>query len=94
MSVQSKRQFIISCLSFILSGLGSAIISLFAGCTEKEKRSSLPEHINQEEKERLMVERTAKIGSNFEPAYLKLHRSGELKKRGEELWSFMESCEL
>lgn len=30
----------------------------------------------------------------FEPAYLKLHKSGELKKRAEELWAMMESCEL
>jgi putative pyruvate formate lyase activating enzyme len=32
--------------------------------------------------------------SGFEPAYLKLHRSGELKKRGEQLWQMMKSCEL
>lgn len=30
----------------------------------------------------------------FEPSYLKLHRSGELKRRGEKLWAMMESCEL
>jgi putative pyruvate formate lyase activating enzyme len=30
----------------------------------------------------------------FEPAYLALHRSGELKKRGEELWAIMKSCRL
>jgi len=30
----------------------------------------------------------------FEPGYLALHRTGELKKRGEELWALMESCEL
>jgi len=35
-----------------------------------------------------------KIDPDFEPAYLKLHRSGELKKRGDQLWSIMESCEL
>ena len=33
-------------------------------------------------------------GSGFEPAYLKLHKTGELKKRAEELWAIMESCEL
>jgi len=27
-----------------------------------------------------------------EPAYLKLHRNGELKRRGRELWSMMASC--
>ncbi|NVM21589.1 MAG: radical SAM protein [Desulfobacterales bacterium] len=34
------------------------------------------------------------INPDFEPAYVKLHRSGELKRRGEELWKIMESCEL
>lgn len=31
---------------------------------------------------------------DFEPSYLKLHRSGELKQRGEYLWQIMESCRL
>ncbi|MFH0876701.1 MAG: radical SAM protein [Candidatus Omnitrophota bacterium] len=30
----------------------------------------------------------------FEPAYLKLHLSGELKKRAEKLWNIMKSCQL
>jgi putative pyruvate formate lyase activating enzyme len=33
-------------------------------------------------------------GTGFEPAYLKFHKTGELKKRAEELWTVMESCEL
>jgi putative pyruvate formate lyase activating enzyme len=32
--------------------------------------------------------------SGYEPPYLEKHRSGELKKRGEDLWGLMESCEL
>ncbi|MGQ9621009.1 MAG: radical SAM protein, partial [Bacteroidales bacterium] len=32
--------------------------------------------------------------NNFEPAYLKLHFSGELRQRGEKLWAMMEKCEL
>lgn len=31
---------------------------------------------------------------SFEAGYLKLHRSGELKRRGESLWAVMEKCEL
>jgi len=31
---------------------------------------------------------------DFEPAYLKLHRTGELKKRAEVLWNIMKSCKL
>ena len=34
------------------------------------------------------------VAPDFEPVYLKLHRGGELKARGEELWSVMESCRL
>jgi putative pyruvate formate lyase activating enzyme len=30
----------------------------------------------------------------FEPSYIKLHRSGELRERGRKLWSLMEACEL
>lgn len=32
--------------------------------------------------------------NGFEPAYLKLHRSGELKARAERLWELMASCSL
>ncbi len=31
---------------------------------------------------------------DFEPAYLRLHKSGELKERAEELWNVMKSCKL
>ncbi len=37
---------------------------------------------------------TAKAEKAFEPAYLKLHRGGELKKRGQELWDSMKECHL
>jgi len=35
-----------------------------------------------------------RIERDFEPAYLKLYKSGELKKRGKKLWEAMERCEL
>ncbi len=38
--------------------------------------------------------RAGDTGAAFEPAYLKLHTSGELKKRADELWAMMESCHL
>lgn len=34
------------------------------------------------------------IPVDFKPAYLKLHKNGELKKRGEELWKIMSNCQL
>lgn len=35
-----------------------------------------------------------KIERNSEPKYLKLHKKGELKRRGQKLWGLMESCVL
>lgn len=32
--------------------------------------------------------------SDFEPGYLKLHNTGELKERGEKLWKMMDNCRL
>ena len=40
------------------------------------------------------VETPERIDSGFEPAYLELHKTGELEKRAEKLWSIMESCQL
>ncbi len=35
-----------------------------------------------------------RIAEDYTPGYLKLHTSGELKRRGEKLWGLMERCEL
>lgn len=43
---------------------------------------------------RLVAEKMANINPDFVPAYLKLHKTGELKKRGQELWNIMQSCQL
>ena len=85
MKEQSRREFITACISFALSGLGLPFSPFCTGCKKNEKSTYLSEIADYE---------TAKIDSHFEPAYLKLHRSGELKKRGEELWNIMKSCTL
>ncbi|UCH11037.1 MAG: radical SAM protein [Fidelibacterota bacterium] len=33
-------------------------------------------------------------GSGFEPAYLELHKTGELNRRAETLWAILERCQL
>ena len=38
--------------------------------------------------------RNKKTPPDFEPKYLKLHKNGELKKRGKELWEIMNICKL
>lgn len=40
------------------------------------------------------AEAKLKLNTEFEPAYLKLHKTGELRRRGEKLWQIMESCAL
>lgn len=40
------------------------------------------------------VETPRERAPDLEPAYLKLHRTGELRKRAEELWSVMKECRL
>ena len=40
------------------------------------------------------VEKPGIAGSGFEPAYLKLHKTGELKERAKKLWAIMERCRL
>ena len=36
----------------------------------------------------------AAVATGFEPAYLSLHRSGELRRRADALWAVLESCRL
>ena len=36
----------------------------------------------------------SKMNKKFVPSYLKLHESGGFKKRGEELWQMMKSCNI
>jgi putative pyruvate formate lyase activating enzyme len=59
--------------------------SIFLNCPETESSNNQP---------KTEVEKPGKTGSDFEPAYLKLHKTGELKKRSEKLWAMMESCQL
>ena len=89
MQSRSRRQFMESCLYLSISGLGSTFFSLVTGCKQKAKAVSQPAG-----DQRGKVEAKAQIDPKFEPAYLRLHKSGELKKRGEALWRCMESCQL
>lgn len=75
----SRRQFIKSCFYSTISALGPAFF-LTTGC---EKRATTK-----------VKETEANIDPDFEPAYLRLHKSGELRKRGKELWNIMSSCRL
>ncbi len=80
MNKKSRRYFLKS-FFILISGTFSSMTSIFAACRS-----------NQENKQQANYSNTAKTDSNYEPGYLKLHRKGELKLRGQKLWKMMQNC--
>jgi len=89
MKGQSRRQLIQSCFSLAVAGLSSAVASVLAACSGRDESDR-----ERGKRNPRTVARAAKIDPDFEPAYWSLHRSGELKKRADELWDIMKSCRL
>ncbi|MGD9030431.1 MAG: hypothetical protein PVG25_11520, partial [Anaerolineae bacterium] len=86
----TRRDFLKSTAGLCFKmGLSSIFL---CSCRPDASRDETPAAV--EEPTPAAVEKPADIGSGFEPAYLKLHKTGELKKRAEELWAIMESCRL
>ncbi len=86
MKQQSRRQFVKSCLYLILSGISPMVFPW--------KVAGRRDESTLQEKGGAVFNRggAARIDPDFEPPYVGLHRSGELKKRGEELWALMQTC--
>lgn len=87
MDVQSRREFIRSC--WAAGGL-----AVCAGCQKRGPSAPRSEVLAAEGEPRAAARGVAKRSSDFEPGYLALHRTGELKKRGDELWKRMKPCKL
>ncbi len=89
MERNSRRQFLrISSLTGI-SVIAASLSALVSGCRCAVDHPRLSSPTKRSESETASTSETL-----FEPAYLRLHRSGELKKRGEALWLMMEQCRL
>jgi putative pyruvate formate lyase activating enzyme len=71
----------------------AGLSSILLGCHRTESPSD-ETATEVEEPGETDGETVGETGSDFEPAYLKLHRTGELTKRAETLWAVMESCQL
>jgi putative pyruvate formate lyase activating enzyme len=91
MKTLSRRQFTKSCFFMVVSGFCPALLSSFPACKRNQKSSQLS---TQNNKNIPKAKATAKIDPDFRAAYLKLHQSGELKRRGEHLRQMMGSCQL
>jgi putative pyruvate formate lyase activating enzyme len=76
----SRRKFNKSLILGISSGFGLFFPSILA-CSKS----------NQNTRNQM---KNANVDPYFEPGYAKLHKTGELKKRGQALWKIMESCRL
>ena len=80
---KTRREFIRSCLHMALSGLAGCCLGRSAKQALEETPPASPGR-----------EDGAGDDAAFEPVYLSLHKSGELKKRGEALWEMMRECAL
>ncbi|MFH1243507.1 MAG: radical SAM protein [Pseudomonadota bacterium] len=90
----SRREFIKTCFCSVIAASSPLLISLFTACREEQGSTSLPKIPGGEKRDQFPVKEGVRAESDFEPGYLRLHRTGELKKRGKDLWEMMRSCEL
>ena len=90
MSTETRRPFLKTCLCLALAHCASPLAALCQGCSD-ERRAAGPFQPEAESREHRLA---ADIRPDFEPAYLKLHLTGELRKRGEDLWKRMGKCDL
>ncbi len=82
MARSSRRQFFQYILHLFVGGLASAMGFHNTHCQEKKHPTPAQKDMTDSRE------------INFTAGYLKLHRTGELKKRGEQLWARMKSCDL
>lgn len=77
----NRRKF----LKTVAQGLGCVGLSMWGGCKNE---------LSGTKGKKVQLAGKAQIDPDFAPPYLVLHRSGELKQRGQALWRLMESCRL
>jgi len=78
--------------SFLKAGLGSFLAGLFYPVMKSFSESRAGREAGSTKN--LTASGVKMPETQFEPAYLKLHLSGELKRRGQELWEIMKECQL
>ena len=94
MNRQTRKQFIKSSFYLLISTTTTSLLQFFISCKRKSSSHSVSTSQMNRSERGMAVQNNIAIDKRFEPAYMKLHRTGELKKRGEELWQIMKSCHL
>ena len=77
----SRREFL---EKLSLAPLALVLPKCISGTTNYEEDFSSADHYLKQRR----------MQSSFEPTYVELHKSGQLKSRGEALWQRMEECDL
>ena len=92
MEAHPRRSFLRTCLYAVVTGLSLGAVHLFTGSGHR-KRTFKPGETpaRASTTSRNVIQR---YDRDFEPSYLRLHKTGELRQRGEALWKIMESCRL
>ena len=67
---------------------------LYIGVSGMRRQEKFYAQAPQGKEDRDALEKFAAIDPDFEAAYLRLQRTGELSRRAEELWQMMEKCQL
>ena len=90
MKPTTRRRFIRSGYFLSLTGYLIPVLKLFPWLRKTNNATNaMTDHTNLD-----AFSSALPNNSVFKPSYLALHRSGELKKRGEELWKMMGDCRL
>jgi putative pyruvate formate lyase activating enzyme len=102
MGESSRREFVGTCLRLSLGGLALPAAASVIGCRRERHGPAAPADLATTDAAGAESVAAADTGpaapadawAAFEPAFLALHRSGELRRRGEELWERMRRCNL
>jgi len=81
-----RRLFFQSFFHLVITGLSSLFGRVNSGYTETGNTKT--------GKLKMTQNKAPQIQTTFQPGYLKLSQTGELKKRGDELWEMMTTCSL
>lgn len=90
----SRRNWVKSSLCLAASMFRSTAVALGISRLNNCSPSSSTNRSDRNISRRKGAKGSADIAPEFEPAYLELHRRGELRKRGLQLWDLMKQCEL
>jgi putative pyruvate formate lyase activating enzyme len=85
----SRKQFLRDCLRVLASAAAAIVAAPLMAC---RPRSASDLTIGVSESHR--APDVPQIDPAFVPGYVRLHRTGELRRRGERLHAMMESCQL